>query len=143
MQRQDIQDDARSDGRLCARSLAAIAAISIEDQSVNDDELGRTIAKLRAEYAGQLPGTVAQMEELWRRLVAAEGPKSQLAQLARMAHSITGAGTTFGLPGASQAARDLELLLDRLGESGRAPGPAEQDTVSALLAALRQAAVER
>jgi chemotaxis protein histidine kinase CheA len=108
---------------------------------VSDDELGRTIAKLREEYADQLPGTVAQMEELWRRLVAAEVPAARLAELARMAHSITGSGTTFGIPDASRAARDLELLLDRLGESGRAPGPAEQESVSALFAALRQAAV--
>ena len=69
---------------------------------MNDDELARTIAALRAEYAGELPGTVAQMEDLWRRLVAAEIPSSRLAELARMAHSITGSGTTFGLAGASR-----------------------------------------
>lgn len=108
---------------------------------MSDDELGRTIAKLREEYADQLPAMVAQMEELWRRLVAAEAPAARLAELARMAHSITGSGTTFGIPDASRAARDLELLLDRFGESGRAPGAAEQESVSALLAALRQAAV--
>lgn len=109
---------------------------------MNDDELERTIAKLRAEYAAQLPGTVAQMEDLWQRLVAAEIPPLRLAELARMAHSITGAGTTFGLPAASRAAGELESYLDRFGESGRLPGAAEQKTVSALLAALRQAAVQ-
>jgi chemotaxis protein histidine kinase CheA len=123
------------------QSLVPGAAISNEGSPVSDDELGRTIAKLREEYADQLPGTVAQMEELWRRLVAAEVPAARLAELTRMAHSITGSGTTFGIPDASRAARDLELLLDRLGESGRAPGPAEQESVSALLTALRQAAV--
>ena len=110
---------------------------------MSDDELTRTIAKLRTEYAGQLPGAVAQMEALWRRLVAAEIPLSRLAELTRMAHSITGSGTTFGLPGASRAARELELFLDQFGQGARLPGPAEQKTVAALLAALRQAAVER
>jgi chemotaxis protein histidine kinase CheA len=110
---------------------------------VNDDELKRTLAKLRADYADELPGTVAQMEALWRRLVAAEMPPLRLAELVRMAHSIAGSGTTFGLPGASRAARDLELFLVQFGESGRLPGPAEQKTVSALLAALKQAAIQR
>jgi len=108
---------------------------------MNDDELKRTIGKLQTDYAEQLPGTVAQMEDLWRRLVAAQIPPSRLADLARMAHSITGSGATFGLPEASRAARDLELFLDKLKASGELPRPAEQTTVSALLAALRQAAV--
>jgi HPt (histidine-containing phosphotransfer) domain-containing protein len=109
---------------------------------VNDDELARTIAKLRADYAGQLPATVAQMEDLWRRHVAAEMPSLQLAQLARMAHSITGSGATFGLPGVSRAAGELENLLDQLAKRGGLAGPAEQETVSTLLAALGQAAVQ-
>jgi HPt (histidine-containing phosphotransfer) domain-containing protein len=123
--------------------LAAIAAISIEGRTVNHTELKRTIAKLRAAYADQLPGTVAQMEELWRRLVAAEIPPLRVAELGRMAHSISGSGTTFGVPSATRAARDLELFLDQFAQSGRLPGPAEQETVAALLAALRQAAVQR
>jgi HPt (histidine-containing phosphotransfer) domain-containing protein len=109
---------------------------------MNEDELKRTIAKLHAGYAAQLPGTVAQMEDLWRRLVAVEIPPSQLADLARMAHSIAGSGATFGLPDASRAARELELFLDKFKLSGRLPDAAEQATVSALLAALRQAGVQ-
>jgi chemotaxis protein histidine kinase CheA len=109
---------------------------------VTDDKLGRTIAKLRADYAEQLPGTVAQMEELWRRLVAAELPSSRLAELTRMAHSIAGSGTTFGLPNASRAGRDLESYLDPFAESGRLPGPVEQEAVSTLLTALRQAVAQ-
>jgi chemotaxis protein histidine kinase CheA len=109
---------------------------------VKDDELASTLAKLRADYAEQLPGTVAQMEDLWRRIVAAEIPPSRLTELTRMAHSIGGSGTTFGLPQASRAARDLELCLDRFGQGGRLPDPAEQQSVSTLLAALGQAAVQ-
>ena len=109
---------------------------------VNDDELQRTIAKLRADYAAQLPGTVAQMEDLWRSLVAAGMPPLPLAELVRMVHSITGSGATFGVPDASRAARELEECLERIGRSGRLPGPQEQERVSALLAALRQAAVQ-
>jgi HPt (histidine-containing phosphotransfer) domain-containing protein len=109
---------------------------------MNEDELGRTIAKLSADYAAQLPGTVAQMEELWRRIVAAELPLLRLSELLRTAHSISGSGATFGLPGASEAAGEFELLMERLIESGQPPGPGEQVTASALLAAIRQAAVQ-
>ena len=106
---------------------------------MNDDELHSAIAKLRADYAAQLPGTVAQMEELWRRLVAGEIAPSRLPELVRMAHSITGSGATFGIAGASKAARELEAFLDRYGRSGRLPDAQAQQTVTTLLAALRQA----
>jgi multidomain signaling protein FimX len=109
---------------------------------VSNDKLDRTIAKLRAEYADELPGTLSQMEELWRGICSAEEPPSQLAQLARMAHTITGSGTTFGFPGVTAAARELELFLDQCG-GGKLPSPAQQAAVSALLAALRQSAVKR
>lgn len=104
------------------------------------DKLSQTIAKLRAEYAEQLPTTLTQMENLWQGLAAEELPVSRLAELARMAHSITGAGTTFGLPAVSRAARELELFLDPFADSDRLPGGAEREAVSALLAALRQSA---
>lgn len=107
---------------------------------MSKEELNRTLAKLRADYVDQLPGTVGEMEVLWQGVVAGELPSSKLVDLARMAHSIAGSGTTFGLPDASRAARELETFLDKFGESGRMPGPAEQATVPALFAALRQAA---
>jgi hypothetical protein len=110
---------------------------------VNDDELAHTIATLRADYAKQLPATVTQMEDLWRRIVSGESPLSRLAELARMAHSITGAGATFGLPGASSAARELELFLEQIGDSGQLPGAAEQARVAAQFAELRLAASQQ
>ena len=109
---------------------------------MNDDELQRTLATLRSDYAAQLPRTVAQMEDLWQRLVAAEIAPSRLPELIRMAHSITGSGATFGVPGASKAAGELEAFLNRFEKSGGLPGVKEQQTVSTLLAALRQAAVQ-
>ena len=109
---------------------------------MKDDDLGRAIAKMSAEYAQHLPHTVTQMEEIWRLALAAEAASPQLSQLGRMAHSIAGSGATFGLPGASRAAKELELLMERIGASGRPPGTAENETVTALLRAIRQAAVQ-
>ncbi len=109
---------------------------------MSKDDLSQALAKMRADYAAHLPQAVAQMEDLWRRLVAAELPPSRLAELLRMVHSVTGSGTTFGLPSASQAARELEFYLDPFAQSSRLPGPAEQEKVSTLLAALKQAALQ-
>ena len=105
-----------------------------------NEKLEQTLAKLRAEYARDLAGTVAQMEDLWRRLATGELPPSQLTELVRMAHSISGSAETLGLPRASAAARELESFLDPFSEDGRLPGAAEQVSVLALLAALRQTA---
>jgi len=105
-----------------------------------NDELSQIVAKLRADYAEQLPATFTKMENLWRGLAAEELPVSGVVELTRMAHSITGAGTTFGLPAVSRAARDLELFLDPFSASGRLPSGAERETVSVLLVALRQSA---
>ncbi|MHB8667396.1 MAG: Hpt domain-containing protein [Burkholderiales bacterium] len=107
---------------------------------MNDDELARIIAKLRADYARELPATIAQMDDLWRGLIAATIPWSRLGDLTRMAHSIAGSGKTFGLPGASSAARALESFLEQIGGNGGPPGSPEQARMAALLAELRQAA---
>ena len=97
--------------------------------------------ELRADYAAQLPGTVAAMEDLWRRLVAAEIPLTQLETLVRLAHGVAGSGATFDVPEASRVARQLELLLDAFRENGRLPEAAGQKGVADLLAELKQTAV--
>ena len=45
---------------------------------MTDKQLEHMIAKLRADYAEQLPGRFVQMEYLWRGLVAAEIPSAKL-----------------------------------------------------------------
>src|SRR5512141_1209007 len=134
--RHDIRAEAAAPRRCAVRVGTAFR----KGGAVNNDELQRELAKLRADYAAQLPATVAQMEELWRRLVAAEIAPSRLPELVRMAHSIAGSGATFGVPGAGKAAGALEAFLDRYGKSGQLPDAQAQPTVAALLAALRRAA---
>ncbi len=108
---------------------------------MQDDELERAIGKLRADYAEQLPRAVAQMEALWRQLVAVETAPTAMDELMRTAHSIAGAGGTFGFDQASRAARALELALDpfRLGSS--IPDATAQAGIAALLDELKQAAL--
>jgi len=95
---------------------------------------------LCAKYRVKLPGTVAQFEDLWRRLLAAEAPVSDLADLIQIAHNIAGTGKTFGFGPAGEVAREIELCLEPVCAAGRLPDAAEQERVAALLAALKSAA---
>jgi HPt (histidine-containing phosphotransfer) domain-containing protein len=104
------------------------------------DALQRTFAMLSAKYQVKLPGTVAQFEDLWRRLLAAEAPVSGLVDLITIAHNIAGNGKTFGFASAGELAREIELCLEPVCAAGRLPDAAEQERVAALLAALKRAA---
>ena len=109
---------------------------------MSDDKLDRTMAKLRAEYAARLPVAVAEMEEQWRRLLAGETPWSQLGELVHMAHTVGGAGKTFGFAEASRVARELELLLEPRAQAGEIPDAAAQQAVAAMLLQLGRAATK-
>ncbi len=104
---------------------------------MNHDELDQTIAKLQADYAEQLPRSVAQMEALWRALAAGDAPAAGLDQLLRLAHGIAGAGGTFGFAEASRCARELEFALEGL-RAGTADAAARQRAAT-LLQQLKQA----
>jgi HPt (histidine-containing phosphotransfer) domain-containing protein len=91
------------------------------------------------KYRVTLPGTVAQFEDLWRRLLAAEAPVSGLAELIQIAHNIAGTGKTFGFESAGNLAREIELFLEPACAAGRLPDAGEQERVAALLAALKSA----
>ena len=104
------------------------------------DALQQRIAMLRDDYASNLPGKIAEIEELWRRLLADDAPVAQLEDLVRMVHGTAGSGATFGLTAASDAARELERFLEPIHAAGRLPDAVERERIAALLAALKQAA---
>ena len=98
------------------------------------------ISDLRDDYAAALPGRVAQIEELWQRLVAEEVPPAGLEELIRMAHGIAGSGSTFGFAQASHAARELEYALQPYQAAGALPTATQREGVAGLIANLKQAA---
>jgi HPt (histidine-containing phosphotransfer) domain-containing protein len=104
------------------------------------DALQRTFAMLSAKYQVKLPATVAQFEDLWRRLLAAEAPASRLADLVQIAHNIAGNAKTFGFASAGEVAHEIELCLEPACAAGRLPDAVEQERVATLLAALKNAA---
>lgn len=104
------------------------------------DALRQSIAMLRDDYASKLPGKIAEIEALWRRLLAADAPAAELEDVVRRVHGIAGSGATFGLAAVSDAARELERFLERIHAAGRLPDTVERKRVAALIASLKQAA---
>lgn len=104
------------------------------------EALQRTFAMLSAKYQVTLPAKVAQFDDLWRQVLAAEAPVSRLADLVQIAHNIAGNAKTFGFASAGEAARKIELCLEPACSAGRLPDATEQEHVAALLAALKNAA---
>ena len=104
------------------------------------DALHRTFAALCAKYRVTLPAAVAQFEDLWGRLIAAEAPVSTLADLIQISHNIAGNAKTFGFASAGEVAHEIDLCLGPICAAGRLPDAAEQERIAALLAALKSAA---
>ena len=105
-----------------------------------DDALRQAIAMLRDDYASELPEKIAEIEQLWRRLLADEAPVPELQDVVRMVHGIAGSGATFGLAVASDAAHELLRFLEPIHAAGRLPDAVERKRIAALIAALKQAA---
>ena len=71
---------------------------------MNDEEL-------RLYFTGRLPTRLAEIEEAIAAARAAGWSGEPLRTAHRLAHSLKGAGETFGFPEVSAAARELERLL--------------------------------
>jgi len=94
--------------------------------------------ELRRYFAQRLPVRLAEIEDACRAAREAGWTGEPLKTFHRLAHSLAGAGTTFGFPAVSEAARGLERLLkEMLAEStGGTPDAARIEEVERALAAL-------
>ncbi len=108
--------------------------------AVPADPLSQKIAILRAEYAAKLPGRIAEIEQVWSRLLAAGHPAAELDDLVRTVHGIAGSGAIFGMAAVSGAARELEVYLESIRARGGPVGTAQKERAAALIAALKDAA---
>ncbi len=80
------------------------------------DSIQRQLAALRLGFVEQLPQRLATLRaahEDWCR-----GGVTELDEYHRLAHSLTGAGATFGCDRISQLARQLESHLKQLSDAG-------------------------
>jgi HPt (histidine-containing phosphotransfer) domain-containing protein len=95
-------------------------------------------ASLHEYFAGRLPERLREIEAAWQEARSAGRAGEPLRTLHRLAHSLAGAGATFGFPAVTAAARQLEKALQPAAQ-GTAPPPAEAG-VEELLSGLRRAA---
>jgi diguanylate cyclase (GGDEF)-like protein len=98
------------------------------------------LQELRKYFAGRLPERLGEIEQAWAEVRVTGWGAGPLRDFHRLAHSLTGAGSTFGFPEVTRAARELERFLkEALGRMGP-PADGSGSRVEALLAELRQVA---
>lgn len=98
------------------------------------------LKELQEYFAGRLPERLAELEAAWAAVRESGWEADRVRTLHRLAHSLTGAGSTFGFPEVSRTARVLERFLKAAVEG---TGPAGEDAsgeVERLLDAVRLAA---
>jgi diguanylate cyclase (GGDEF)-like protein len=80
-------------------------------------------------YAKQLPSKLAQLDQAFSQRHDQDG----LRNLRFLAHGLAGSGASFGYPELSKVARQLEIKLDAILESGRGLSDEESEAVADLL----------
>ncbi len=89
--------------------------------------------ELRRYFANRLPARLDEIEEALAAARAAGWTGEPLRTAHRLAHSLRGAGETFGFPEVSAAARELERVLEG------AVGEGEEREIGEVMARLRRA----
>ncbi len=100
-----------------------------------EDDAG--VAELRRYFAGRLPDRLTEIEEAGAAAQESGWTAEPVRQFHRLAHSLVGAGATFGFPDVTLHARSLERLLKAHLAGGPAPAAGE---VAEILGRLRAAA---
>lgn len=96
--------------------------------------------ELRRYFAQRLPVRLAEVEDACRAAREAGWTGEPLKTFHRLAHSLAGAGTTFGFPAVSETARVLERLLKELLQAEGRPDAARVREIERALAAIPAAA---
>ena len=93
--------------------------------------------ELRRYFAGRLPDRLTEVEDAGTAAQQAGWAAEPMRVFHRLAHSLVGAGATFGFPGVTEHARALERLLKARLDGGPPPPVAE---IAEILDRLRTAA---
>ncbi len=79
------------------------------------------MAALRASYAVRLAEDLNELKAVSRGVMdgtSAEETGPALAELQKLSHKLSGSGSTFGFPGVSTSAYEIEKLCKSLSETG-------------------------
>ena len=72
----------------------------------------------RHEYRRSLPGKVAQIAAHWHSIASGCADREMRAELERLTHTLAGTAGTLGFVATGQAAKALELMVQRGGQGG-------------------------
>jgi len=97
-----------------------------------------TLAKLRSQYAEQLPEKLDTLRAHYQLIDPAAWQPVEAEVLHRLLHGITGSAGTFGMPSISEAARTLENRLSAILKKKSAPTTAEWQDFGAEIKRLDQ-----
>lgn len=103
----------------------------------DDPEPESSLGSLRQHFSGRLPERLREIEDAWRNACASDWREEEAKTAHRLAHSLVGAGATFGFPAVTAAARLLEQRLKPVALGAGAPP--DDATVAELLAGIRRA----
>ena len=92
-----------------------------------DSSESKVTEDLRRYFAGRLPARLAEAEAARDAARDAAWTDEPMRTFHRLAHSLSGVGTTFGFPEITAAARRLEGVLKASLATGEPPPPAEVD----------------
>jgi chemotaxis protein histidine kinase CheA len=95
------------------------------------------VDELRRYFAGRLPERLTEVEDAGTAAREAGWAAEPLRHFHRLAHSLVGAGATFGFPDVTEHARTLERLLKARLDGGPPPPVAK---IVEILGRLRTAA---
>src|SRR5688572_14876378 len=98
------------------------------------------LKELQEYFAGRLPERLAELENAWAAVAASGWETERVRTLHRLSHSLTGAGSTFGLPGLSRTAVVLERFLKPVIGGSRLSGKEAAAQLERLMGGLRRAA---
>jgi chemotaxis protein histidine kinase CheA len=108
--------------------------------SESNPALEQRLAALRAAFSEALPGRVQRLWKAWTPLRDGRWDAEGYRAAMRQAHSLAGAGATFGHSRISEPARRVERALQQALDDHRALAPQERSAVDTALDGLKRAA---
>lgn len=100
--------------------------------SIKSDILAERLEKLRQAFKEQLPSRLETIDGLVKKLFASPGDCENIKQLRQNAHSLAGAGGSFGFIKLSDKARELEECLAPLIDAEKTPSAADLEILGCL-----------
>jgi len=102
--------------------------------------VSEALAKLRRQFADQLPSRLDAIRAHCARLTLAAWQPAEVEALHRLTHSLTGTAGTFGMQSVSDASRELETLVAATLKSNTPPNDAAWLAIRIAFERLNQAA---